>query len=533
MKDFTHSAFMMRSTLAITLACCMIGHSHLQADIKPAPVFGDHMVIQRDMKVPVWGRAAAGEEITVEFAGQNKTVKTGVNGKWRTDLDPMTASTTPRTLTISSGNQTSKPVKFEDVLVGEVWLCSGQSNMEFTVNEKGVCVAGFVNIQATANYPLIRQIRVPKANRYEPAETFNASWQVCSPQTVGPFSGVAYFFALNLFQKLNIPVGLINCSYGGTPAEAWLSKQVFDVNPAGQLIKARMAKGLTDYQTAKASWDLESEAAKASGAKFEKPAPRPPIGPGHPYAPVGVYNAMLYPLIPTAIRGVIWYQGEANAWHPEEYHELFSALIQQWRKDWNLGDFPFYYVQLPNFKGNESDPTGWARLREAQTKTLELPNTGMAVTIDVGDRNNIHPRNKTDVGKRLALLALKNTYGKADIECSGPLFDHCTPAGSEMKIFFKHASGLNAKTSSPTGFEIAGKDKMFVPATAIVKDETVLVSSTNVMNPVAVRYAWVNAPEASLYNGAGLPAAPFRTDSWEPEIGGGSSIQSSPPGLQR
>jgi sialate O-acetylesterase len=498
--------------------------AELRAEIKPASVFNDHMVLQRDMKVPVWGKASPGEEIIIEFAGQRQSAKAEKDGKWRIELEPMPANATPQTLSISSGNSKSaiQNLKFEDVLVGEVWLCSGQSNMDFPVSNNGSSVTNAKEEIANANYPQIRLLKIPRGNSKEPLDSFKANWEECSPQTVGPISGVAYFFGRELFQKLNVPVGLINPSYGGTPVEAWMSAETMKSNPACAPTAARLEKTIAEwpvimekYKADSDTWTKEEAEAKAAGEKFSKPKPRQPVGANHPYAPVGVYNSMLHPLIPYGLRGVIWYQGEGNSRRAEEYHGLFTALIEQWRKEWNQGDFPFYYVQLANFKGTDDHPDDWAWLREAQTQTLSTPNTGMAISIDLGDPNELHPRNKQDVGKRLALIALNKTYGQSSLEFTGPVYTGSKSEGTALRLSFDHATGLTSQKTPLTGFEVAGEDKKFVPASAVIEDETILVSSPQVTSPAAVRYAWTNAPEACLYNAAGLPAIPFRTDSWE------------------
>lgn len=497
----------------------------VRAEVKPAAVFTDHMVLQRECPVPIWGTAAPGEGVVVEFAGQRKETKAGTDGKWRIDLDAMPANSTGHDLTVVSGNPKSKiqNQQFSDVLVGEVWLCSGQSNMAWTVREKGVSVENAVEEVAAANFPLIRQLKIPKRNTKEPVEDFQAEWTVCSPETVGSFTGVGYFFARELFQKLRVPVGIINSSYGGTPIEAWVSGKTFQSDPACSARRARFAETeakwpeiLAAYRAETEAWEKESATAKAAGAKFEKPKPRQPVGPGHPYSPVTVYNAMLHPLIPYALRGVIWYQGEANVKYASEYEAMLSALITQWRATWKQGTFPFYFVQVPNFKGYEPNVPDWPWMREAQAGALDVPNTGMVVTIDVGNPDDPHPRNKQDVGRRLALLALANTYQQDVGEISGPVLSRTEQAGAGLRLSFDHAAGLYLK-DPPTGFEIAGSDRRFVPASAIVKDGQLHVSAPEVREPAAVRYAWSNAPVASLFNSSGLPAAPFRTDDWPRE----------------
>jgi len=326
-----------------------------RSETKPASPFTDHMVLQRDLKVPVWGTARPGAEVTVSFQGQSKSSKTDGNGKWSVLLDPMPANSTPGEMAVHSPDG---DVKFSDVLVGEVWICSGQSNMDFPLSNNGSSVDHAKEEIESANYPLIRLLKIPRGNNpNQPATGFKASWEVCSPQTVPPFSGVAYFFGRELFQKLNVPIGLINTSYGGTPVEAWLSAETMKSEVAAPAA-ARLAETVKNmpqlmekYKAATDQWNQESESAKTAGQPFNKPKPREPVGPNHPYAPVGIYNVMLHPLIPYGLRGAIWYQGEGNSSRASEYNGLLSALIAQWRKEWNQGDFPFYFVQLANYKG--------------------------------------------------------------------------------------------------------------------------------------------------------------------------------------
>lgn len=475
------------------------------------------MVLQRDARVPVWGRAAAGEEVTVTFRGQRVSARADGTGRWRAELAPMSAAADPAELTIAAANT----VVLRDVLVGEVWLCAGQSNMDWPVRHQGMSVKDAANEVAAAQFPLIRLLKIPRRNTPQPQETLPAtSWTVCSPETVGAFSAVGYFYGRALHQKLGVPVGLINTSYGGTPVEAWMSRETMESNPACAASLARMNETianwpqiLAQYREASETWKREAEEAKQRGEKYEKRAPRQPVGANHPYAPVTVYNAMLHPLIPYAIRGAIWYQGEGNSRRAEEYHGLFTALIGQWRREWSQGDFPFYFVQLANFRAENPEARDWAWLREAQAKTLAVPNTGMAVAIDIGDPGALHPTNKQDVGARLARIALARTYGAKGAEDSGPVFLRCEPAGGALRVVFDHAAGLRAN-GALTGFEIAGEDRKFYPASAVIEETGVTVSAAGVPKPAAVRYAWEDAPQASLFNGAGLPAAPFRTDAW-------------------
>ena len=493
----------------------------LRANVTLAPLFTDHAVLQQGIVVPVWGKAAPGEAVIVTFGAQTLSAKAGANGRWRVDLAPLPASAAPAELVVAGKNT----VTLKDILVGEVWLCSGQSNMAFFVK----WAADPKNEIAAADHPLIRHFGVEKASASTPADTLKGAWEVCTPANVGGFSATAYYFARELQQKLGVPVGLVNSSYGGTPVESWMSEAALKADPAFQPVFDRMTKTaaewpetLARYRADTEAWKQAAAAAKAAGQKFDTPQPRQPVGPGHPYTPMMEYNAMLHPLVPCAIRGAIWYQGEANASRASEYRALFSGLIGQWRHEWGQGDFPFYFVQLANFKAGDAQGTNWAFLREAQTRTLAVPATGMAVTIDIGETDNIHPRNKQEVGRRLARLAFARTYGQKDMVDSGPVFaraDFKVSAPAVRVQFKKSPSALENVTPASTsvaGFELAGADRVFHPADARIEADglTVLVVSAAVSAPVAVRYAWRNAPDAGLRNTVGLPAVPFRSDDW-------------------
>jgi sialate O-acetylesterase len=503
----------------------------LHADVVPASIFRDGAVLQREKPVPVWGTASAGEKVTVTFAGKTAAATAADDGKWRVDLPALTASGEPRALTIT-GNNT---VTINDVVVGEVWLASGQSNMFWVVGStydaKYEAVA--------ARFPLVRQYKTAHTVADAPATTTAGSWAAVTPKTVGSFTAVGYFFALDLHRALDgVPVGIINSSQGATRLESWMDPDAADGKngPAFASIHARWAEDLkafpdrlAKHEAALEKWKADKVAAEAAGKPFNKTAPyRPGGGRGHHSTPSGLYNAMINPHVPYALRGAIWYQGESNASRAGEYCELFSAMITGWRAKFGQGDFPFYWVQLANYRANGVNETSYAELREAQTRTLALPKTGQAVIIDIGNVTDIHPRNKKDVGRRLALLALARDYGKTGLIDSGPVFDKAervepksSPSGPEktfaMRVTFKPSSSplISPLAANPPGFELAGEDEVFRPATAVIeKGGTVLVSCADVPAPVAVRYAWRNAPVAGLANQEGLPAVPFRSDDW-------------------
>jgi len=447
------------------------------ADIRLPAVLGDHMVLQRSVPVPVWGWAEAGEKVTVTLAGQTKTVTADANGDWRVALDAMKAGG-PLELTVKGKNA----ITVSDVLVGEVWLCSGQSNMAMSVG-------GVDNAQqeiAEADYPQIRHFRVARASAQEAQKDCKGAWVTCSPKTVRSFTATGYFCGRALHKHLRVPVGLINSSVGGTPIENW--------TPESALNNLAFKKALDDWRQSMAA---------------DK---------GFQIMPFGtLYNGMVAPLKPYAIRGALWYQGERNCRMGTQwlYRKLLPALIASWRKEWGQGELPFLYVQLPNWRGHHRGvDDDWAVMRESMTKALAVPGTGMAVTIDVGDSGNIHPKNKQAVGARLALAARAVAYGET-LAHSGPLYESMAAAGGKLRLRFTHVGdGLVAKGGKLTGFTIAGADRKFVPADAVIEGKTVVVTSPRAIEPVAVRYGWANDPTCNLYNKAGLPASPFRTDDW-------------------
>ncbi len=510
-------AYLRRSLLTVMIALLpLLGLSLFAvADVTLPTIIGDNMVLQRGMETPIWGTAEPDEWITVTMGDQRAATSADSEGKWMVKLHPLDAGG-PFEIVITANNE----ITLHNVLVGEVWVCSGQSNMQWAVKNS-------VNAEqeiAESDYPTIRLFSVRHVTADEPLEDTEGRWVECSPGTVGWFSAVGYFFGRALHRELNVPMGLICSAWGGTPAESWTSKETlesdFVLNPVlvrWEQIMAKYPQAMEEYNQALALWEQESKKAEEE----EQPIPRKPwrpTGPDSPHKPASLYNGMIAPIIPYGIKGAIWYQGEGNAGRAYLYRKLFPMMISDWRRNWEQGDFPFLFVQLANFTGIRPTPveSAWAELREAQLMTLALPNTAMAVTIDVGEANSIHPRNKQDVGLRLALGALAIAYD-FDIVYSGPIYKSMVIKGSKIRLSFKHVGdGLVAEGGEPLkGFAIAGPDLKFVWANAkIIDDNKIVVWNDQVSYPIAVRYAWENNPQCNLYNEAGLPASPFRTDQW-------------------
>ena len=668
---------LIRAVGLAALLICLLPLSAL-AKLEVASVFGDHMVLQRNQPIPVWGIADPGVTVSVSLDGKKTSAQADADGKWQVKLPASPAKNQPLTLTVSADNEN---VTISDVLVGEVWLCSGQSNMEWQVRNSNAATDEI----AAANFPQIRFLTVPRRISGLPQSAIEAAWTVCSPETVGTFSAVGYFFGRNIHQQLGVPVGLINSSWGGTPAETWMRQDTLRDNPLyAQLITARDQRIFVNpdderkfqekIKVQAAEWEAKigqllaspgkpseswfSTANDGAGQDWQECAipgsieralklkcdgsfwlrtvfdvspaaangeatlklgpiddfdftwingklvgktgaentqawntprvyqlPAGTLRPGKNVLVIRVidrqndsvirgmeeeqrietangeriilggkwqarletnlgfcpnptgglqnlagtlYDGMIAPLIPYGIRGAIWYQGESNAGRAEQYRSLFPHLITNWRQDWQQGDFPFYFVQLANYMARKDQPedSNWAMLREAQLMTLSLPNTGMATIIDIGEAKDIHPRNKQDVGHRLALIALSRDYGVKDkenkflwfkqpLEFSGPIYKSMKVSGDKIVLSFDHVGkGLadQNKDGGLHGFAISGDGKKFVWADAIISGDKVIVSSPKVPNPVAVRYAWADNPAASLYNLNGLPASPFRTD---------------------
>jgi sialate O-acetylesterase len=523
--------------LILFLALC--GPS--RGDVNPSPLFSEGAVLQQGVPIPVWGTADPGEKVTVRLGGQAVSMVAGKDGKWKVQLPPHEAGG-PFVMTISGCNT----LTFSNVMVGEVWVCAGQSNMAFSLGGADTAVSEIPK----ANYPKLRIFGVGAKGYALPQTALpGGRWVECSPQTAGGFTAVGYFFGRDLLKARSVAVGLISTAWCGTPAEAWTSldglkkakelqgyvdiaqKLADDYPRAMCLLPGRFAKywaGFTRwnnshgkvYEKAYAEWAAAAEAAKADGKCAPTPPPAPvglpPVPPaspdadeGMPKTPTVIFNGRIAPLTPYAIKGVLWYQAEGNAVKAEEYRTLFPCLIADWREKWGIGNFPFLFVQLPAYVKFAPG------IREAQRLTLgKSSNTAMVVTTDLGGANELHPANKEPVGIRLALAARAVAYGEK-IEYSGPLFQSLEIEGSRAILSFQHTgSGMVAKDGELKGFVIAGADRKFIPAKAEIIGNTVVTSSPEVAAPVAVRYGWNNVPDGNLFNKEGLPASPFRTDDW-------------------
>ena len=499
----------------LALAGLAIFNPHgASADVRVPAIFSDHAVLLSEAAVPVWGWADAGEKVEVSIAGQTKSATPGADGKWMVKLDALKAEAKPQELTVKGKNT----LVVKDVLVGEVWLGSGQSNMAMVVKN----AKDFEKEQAAADLPQVRMFTVISGASEKAEENCQGVWLVCAPDKVAVFSAALFFCGREIHRALGVPVGLINSSVGGTPIESWVAPEAQHASPELKAFfeMAKQTETKFDAEAAKAKfekdlakWEADVKQARAD----KKPLPKKPADPVALRARKGnvggLFNGKIAPLIPYAIRGVLWYQGEANT-TPEKapfYQHQLALLVTDWRKRWGT-EFPFAWVQLPNF-ARPGD--GWPLVREAMLKTLKLPKTGMAIAIDIGEQNNIHPKNKQEVGRRLSLWALGTVYGKKVASISGPL-----PAGHEVRddkivLKFSHADGgLAAKDGDLRGFMIAGEDKQWKRAATHIDGDTVIVCSPEIAKPVAVRYAWQDWPECNLVNGAGLPASPFRTDEW-------------------
>ena len=550
-----------------SLLALMLAASPARAELKLPAIFGDHMVLQRHGPIPVWGWADAGENVVVTAGGATAKATAGPDGKWMAKLPNLKASATPIDVVVSGKINT---LIFHDVVVGDVWLCGGQSNMEFNTGRAGNGAEALLK----ASHPEIRFFEVAKHwVPFKPQTVCQGTWQICTPATAKKFSAVGYFFAEQIAAAQKIPMGMIGSAVPGSMAQPWISVEPLLADPALEKKYAQGYQRLSenfdalkvahdqwqkqfgdDYKKALGQyWPLRAKARQAGEPDPVPPKPPTTREPFFPRPPSAFFNGMIAPIIPYALKGVLWYQGESNA-GDDLYYKLFPALIRDWRSRWGQGDFPFLFVQLPNFSPRTKEPcqkkdgrdSGWVVVREAQLETLKtVPNTGMAVTIDVGDAGNLHPPDKIDVANRLVRLARHIAYGE-DLVFSSPIYDSFKIDGDKAQIKFKHAgTGLKIGSPPPTaikpiptavpggvasppsapsaasmppaaelkGFAIAGADKKFVWANAIIESpDTISVWCDEVKRPVAVRYGWAENPEVNLYNSEDLPASPFRTD---------------------
>ena len=518
-------------------AICVLAFSTLSqpatAALQLAKTFGNHMVLQQGMKTSVWGNVDPGSEVSVQFAGQTVTGKANEKGEWKVDLQPLKTNKKGQVLKVTAGEET---LSIEDVLVGEVWMCSGQSNMGWTLNKSNDWEAEV----AQANFALLRLFTTPTTTSTSPQrDVKGGEWKVCTPETAPSFSAVGYYFGKELVTSLDTPIGMVNTAWGGKPSEAFTSLEKLDATPSAKRLmeewrgkqvsydpaaaQATYEKQLAEYEARKAAY----LAARKNKQEGKNPG-RPPATPMEPMAmsnaPAAIYHQMIAPWTQFAIKGAIWYQGESNRNRAKQYETIFPAMIEDWRDKWNNDSMPFYFVQLANFLQPVDAPgmaSSWAELQNAQTLTLnKLQQTGMAIINDIGAADDIHPRNKKDVGKRLALWALNKDYGKDVGPISGPIMKSSEVAGSSIRVVFDHVGeGLKSRDGGDLKrFEIAGENQQWFWADAKIEKggNSVLLSSKEVSKPVAARYAWAANPiDANLVNSAGLPASLFRTDDWQ------------------
>lgn len=529
----------------------LLAATSLHAKVRLPSIFSDGMVLQQQQLVRIWGGADPDEEVKVTFADQAHSIVTDATGRWSITLNPMNANAQPADLVVAGKNTRT----LKNVVVGEVWVCSGQSNMQWTVRQAANAEAEI----AGANHPQIRMFNVERVPNMLPQEDCKGAWKQATPANVADFSAVGYYFGRHLHNVLKVPVGLINTSWGGTRIEAWTSHESLAERPCATEMLADWqdyvakwdgAKEQAAFDKRKADWQAEVKKIDAENAmlpadrKKPKPqAPRPADDPAKtPHHPSVLFNGMVAPLIPYGIKGAVWYQGESNQKRAFQYQELLPTMINDWRRLWT-DNFSFYIVQLANFGNGKpvtkdagvADP--WVELQEAQTLTAQtLDKCGIAIINDIGEQNDIHPKNKQEVGRRLALWALAKDYGKDGTEYCGPLFLSSVVQGSKIRVQFTHTgSGLKARDGGELKqFQIAGADKKWVWAKAVIEGNEVVVSSDAVPQPVAVRYAWASWPEgANLMNAEGLPASCFRTDDFLPStLGVVSPFKENAPGVK-
>lgn len=490
--------FRVLTVLAVALAATVS-----EAALRLPNIFSDHMVVQQKMPIRVWGWTTAGQEVTVEMGGKSVSGKAGADGRFDVSLPELPAGG-PHVLTVRADETRT----INDVLVGEVWICSGQSNMQWSVN-----ASNDPDLEKlAAKFPNIRMINFPQVGTQDPILSHDdRRWMVCNPENLGGFSAVGYFFARQLHLTIDVPIGMINNAWGGSACEAWVNRDVLKANEKFAPLLARWEAQEKQFAELSGNSSLSDDQKKAlEGLKRQMTGNS---------RPANIYNGVLKSHLGYTIRGAIWYQGESNAGRAYQYRDLFPTMIENWRQEWGQGDFPFYWVQLADFKAQQAEPaeSDWAELREAQTMTMSrLKNTGEAVIIDIGEGKDIHPKNKVDVGRRLARWALANEYG-VQVPFHSPQYKSMERVDGKIVLTFEHVAGgwRPFDVAQPVGFAIAGEDHKFVWADAkVLQDGRIEVSSSQVAAPVAVRYAWADNPVCNMFSGAGLPLTPFRTDDW-------------------
>lgn len=516
MKSTLLSALVRRSLFA---SIVLITPTTVSAELKLPAIINDHMVLQQKQANPLWGWDAPGTDVSVTMGDQVKVAKAGDDGKWTIELDAMDANATPSTITIEGS---SKRV-IKDVLVGEVWMCSGQSNMGMAVNGDWK-----YEVETLAsNHPNLRLISVPQVGTQELQNDFNGKWEAANSENCKSFSAVGFFYGRYLHEILDVPVGLIDNAWGGSAAEAWVRRETIESDPRFKSLMDQWKKNEADlqseaakirYEKQFAAWKEKAAAARAAGKKPPRAPRSPQANLSGNHRPGNIFAGVVHPTLGYGIKGVIWYQGESNAGRAWEYGQLFPFMIEQWRKEWGQGDFPFYWVQLADYRSEVEQPgeSQWAELRESQTKAMSLPNTGEAVIIDIGEANDIHPKNKYDVAARLVRWALAKDYG-INIEPQSPMYTSLNIAGNKAVLKFDHIGGglRTVDVNEVRGFAICGEDKKWVWADAkIAGNDTIEVWSDEVSAPIAVRYAWAENPVCNVYSKIGLPMTPFRTDDF-------------------
>jgi sialate O-acetylesterase len=511
------------------LAIGWLGWASCRADITLPSIIGDNMVLQRDVRIAIWGKGDPGESVTVQLGPDSAQTTAGADGAWAVKLDPL-PSGGPYDLTVSGKNS----ITVHNVAIGEVWVCAGEANMEYKV----VAAKDADKELADSDLPMLRLFVVNHSAAESPQGDCEGAWVECDPETVKDFPAIPFFFARELNRGLRMPFGLIESAWGPSRAASWTPRATLEKDPVLHGLLDQFAKAvdqypaaLTDYETKLAAWQTDAQAAKGVGSP---PPPKPvrPLDPAGPREPASLYDGMIAPLTRVPIRGVLWAQGESDTGDPRLYARLFPAMIESWRAAWDEAAFPFLYTQLSGFLGPHAqpEPSNWAELREVQAKTVaNVPKTGMVVTVDTEQPHELHPADKQDAGHRLALLAERLVYDKPDVEAAGPEFAGMEIEDGKAVITFRNTEGglISKGGAVVKGFQIAGADGRYVWADAAIKGDTVIVQSTEVPAPAAVRYAWADFPDCDLMSKAGLPVAPFRTDA--PADQSGATPDATPP----